>query len=142
MIEQCVVKKVKRGLAFVEVKRSDKCEGCKLCAFNKQNVMVVPALCSEQVAAGDVVTVQMPTKPVGAVALLIYALPLLGIVIGALIGLVGSWQLQLGLAAAGLVVGLAAIVPLERLYRKKSGVMPVVLPKSNEQQQQNINDGV
>lgn len=136
MTEQCTVKKIKRDIIYVELKRSDKCEGCKMCAFNKNNTMTVPALCKHPVAVGQTVTVQMPTKSAGAATLLIYAVPLLLTVLGAVIGLAGEWWLQLTLAGVGLAVGLAAIVPIERAYRKKSGVLPIVLG-TNEQDEQN-----
>ncbi len=127
MLEQCTVKKIKRDIAYVEIRRSDKCDGCKICAFNKRNSITVPALCDMPVEVGQTVTVEMPTKSVGSAALLIYALPLLGILIGAIIGLCGEWWLQLIIAAVGMALGLVLVVPIERMYRKKSGVLPVVI---------------
>ena len=127
MTEQCTVKKIKRDIVYVELKRSDKCEGCKMCAFNKNNTMTVPAVCKHEVSVGQTVTVQMPTKSAGAATLLIYAIPLLFTVIGAVIGLAGEWWLQLTLAAVGLAIGLLSIIPIERAYRKKSGILPIVL---------------
>lgn len=143
MLERCVVKKIKRGTVYVELRRSDKCEGCKMCAFGKQDVLVLPTVCDRSVTAGEEVTVKMPTQSAGAAALLIYALPLLGILIGALIGLVGEWQLQLSLAAAGLVAGLVAIVPLEHVYRRKAGILPVVINTNsdNDTEKQNTDNG-
>ncbi len=132
MTESCRVKKVRRGIIYVELNKSQKCDGCKMCAFGKNNTIVMPALCDLPVQVGQTVTVRMPIQSAGNAALLIYAVPLLTMLIGALIGLVGEWQLQLGLAAAGLVVGLAAIIPIERLYRKKSGALPVVIADISE----------
>ncbi|MDE6966658.1 MAG: SoxR reducing system RseC family protein, partial [Clostridiales bacterium] len=105
MTESCRVKKVRRGIIYVELNKSQKCDGCKMCAFGKNNTIVLPALCDLPVQVGQTVTVRMPAQSAGNAALLIYAVPLLTMLIGALIGLVGEWQLQLGLAAAGLVVG-------------------------------------
>ena len=94
MTEICTVKKAgKRGI-FVELKRGERCDGCKICAFNRKNTLVVPAKSDVHVKAGDTVVAEMPTVSVGAGALLIYALPLLFIVVGALIGLVGGLWLQ------------------------------------------------
>lgn len=127
MTEQCTVKKIKRDIVYVELKRSDKCEGCKMCAFNKRDAMTVPAVCKMPVKVGQTVTVEMPTRAAGAATLLVYAIPLLLMVVGAVIGLVGEWWLQLTLAAVGLAIGLAAIIPVERIYRRKAGVLPVVI---------------
>lgn len=135
MTERCTVKKVKRGYAYIELNRSEKCEGCGICAFNKRKSLVVPAVCDTVVSVGDQVTVEMPTKSVGADALLIYAIPLALMVIGAIIGLVGGLWLQIGLCAGGLILGLLTAFVLDKVYRKKSGVLPVVqsvIPKDED----------
>lgn len=126
MTEKCVVKKVKRGYAYIELTRSDKCESCGICAFNKKKSITVPAVIDRAVSVGDVVAVEMPLKSVGAASLLIYAVPLALMLIGALIGLVGGVWLQVGLTAAGLIAGLLFSFVLDRIYRKKSGVLPKV----------------
>ncbi len=126
MTERCIVKKVRRGYAYIELNRSDKCEGCGICAFNKRKSLTVPAVCNIPVSVGDSVTVEMPTRSVGAGALLIYAIPLALMLAGVLIGLVGGMWLQIGLCAAGLALGLFCAFVLDRLYRKKSGVLPTV----------------
>lgn len=127
MTELCTVKKIKRGTVYVEISRTDKCDGCKVCAFNGKKSVVVPTVCGIAVAVGDSVEVEMPTRSAGIASLSIYALPLLFMVIGAAIGLLGDWRLQMSLAAAGLVIGLACAWFTDRLYRKKSGVLPSVL---------------
>lgn len=127
MTEVCTVKKVKRDIAYVEIKRTEKCAGCNCCAFNNKNALVVPAKCDKKVSPGQSVIVEMPTRDVGAVNLLIYAIPLALILVGALIGLVGEWWLQLTLAAAGLVLGLLCAWLIDGAYRKKQGVLPVVI---------------
>lgn len=126
MTECCTVKKVKRGYAYIELNRSEKCEGCGICAFNKRKSLVVPAVCDTFVKVGDQVTVEMPTKSVGAGALLIYAIPIALMLIGAVVGLVGGLWLQIGLCAGGLILGLLLAFLLDKVYRKKSGVLPVV----------------
>lgn len=142
MTERCSVTKVKRGLAYVAINKSQKCDGCKMCAFGKNDVIIMPALCDIPVKAGQSVTVRMPTKPVGNAVLAVYALPLLAMVIGALIGLAGDWRLQLGLAAAGLIVGFAAVIPIERMYRKRSGALPVVISADSADEQKDRDGSV
>ncbi len=133
MLERCSVKKVKRGVAYIELVRSEKCDGCNMCSFNKKKSMTVPALCDADVRPGDIVSVEMPTKSVGAAALAIYAIPIVLMLLGALIGIVGGVWLQVGLVGAGLAAGLFAAFLIDRAYRKKAGVMPrivAVLEKS------------
>ncbi len=131
MTEDCVVKKIRRGYVYIELNRSEKCDGCNLCAFNKKKSIVMPAHCdkagAERVKIGSRVTVEMPTKSVGAASLLIYAIPILLLFVGAAIGLVGGVWLQIGLAAAGLVSGLAAAFAIDKIYRRKVGILPTVI---------------
>ncbi|MCH5351682.1 MAG: SoxR reducing system RseC family protein [Clostridiales bacterium] len=137
MLEQCVVKKVKRSVAYIELVRSDKCDGCNICSFNKKKAITVPALYDKSVKAGDTVTVEMPTESVGAASLLIYLFPIVLMAVGAAIGLVGSVWLQVSLAGAGLVLGLAASFITDKIYRRKSGVLPKIISvtdKTDEKQ--------
>ncbi len=131
MNELCKVKKVKRGYAYVELVRSDKCAGCGVCSFNNKKSIVVPAACDVRVEVGQTVRVEMPTVAAGAATLLIYAVPIALMLIGALVGLVGEWWLQLTLAAAGLALGLLCAHLIDRAYRKKSGVLPRVVAVIN-----------
>lgn len=129
MTEYTVVKKIKRGTVYIELNRSEKCDGCKICSFNNRKTIVVPTVCDIKVDVGNTVEVEMPTRSVGGASLLIFALPLLSMLVGALIGLVGEWWLQLSLCGAGLVVGLVLAYVLDRVYRKKIGVLPKVIRK-------------
>lgn len=126
MTETCTVKKITRGNVYVELVRKDECDGCKMCAFNNKKSIVVPAACGIAVDVGQTVEVEMPTRSPGAASLLIYAVPLLLILAGALIGLVGGVWLQIGLAACGLILGLVAAFLLDRAYRKMRGMIPTV----------------
>ena len=87
MREICTVKKVKRGCVYIELTRTERCDGCQMCAFNKRKSMTVPARTEISVDAGERVIVEMPTRAVGAGALAIYAIPLLLMV-------AGSWGLS------------------------------------------------
>ena len=127
MIEECVVKRVHRGYAYIELNRTEACDNCKLCAFNNRKSLVVPAKCNvADVTVGSRVIAEMPTESVGAAPLLIYAIPVILLFVGALIGLLGGVILQISLAAAGLVLGLAAAFVIDRIYRKKAGVIPTI----------------
>ena len=126
MTEICTVKKVRRGGVYVELTRKDECDGCKMCAFNNKKSIVVPAACTIDVTVGQTVEVEMPTRSPGAASLLIYAVPLLLILIGALAGYAGGLWWQIGLSATGLIIGLAVAYAIDRAYRKKSGMIPTV----------------
>ncbi|MCM1367470.1 MAG: SoxR reducing system RseC family protein [Roseburia sp.] len=128
MTERCIIKKRKRGVAYIEIERKDSCGGCNICSFNNKKSIVVPAVCEIEASVGQYVNVEMPTRSVGAASLLIYALPLLLCVIGAVCGyLCGEWWLQPVLAAVGLAIGIACAVCVDRAYRKRSGVLPKVV---------------
>ncbi|MCH5165716.1 MAG: SoxR reducing system RseC family protein [Clostridiales bacterium] len=132
MVEIGKVKRIKHGVAYVEIARNEKCGSCKLCAFGTRDSIVMPTIAGEKTSVGQTVAVEMPVKPVGSTALLIYALPLLFLIVGALIGLVGEWWLQITLAAVGLIIGFAAVIPIERYYRRKSGALPKIIEATNE----------
>lgn len=133
MTERCVIKKVKRGLAYIEITRNEKCDGCKMCSFNNKKSIVVPAVCKIPVEIGREAVAEMPTRAVGAASLLVYALPILFIALGALVGYAcGKWWLQPILAAVGLVSGLICAVVIDRAYRRRSGVLPTVLEMIEE----------
>lgn len=127
MNEFCKVKKVKRGYAYVELVKSEKCAGCNVCSFNNKKSIVAPAKCDIPVEVGQTVEIVMPTKSAGAATLLIYAVPLALMLAGALIGLIGEWWLQLTLAVIGLSIGLLCAHLIDRAYRKKAGVLPCVI---------------
>lgn len=131
MRELCTVKKVKRGCVYIELTRTEKCDGCRMCAFNKRKSMTVPARTEIDVRAGDRVIAEMPTRSVGAGALAIYAIPLLLMVVGALVGLVGEPWLQMTLCAAGLALGLLCAYLIDKAYRRRDGVLPTVVARAN-----------
>ncbi len=141
MIELCTVKKVSGKYCYIELVRNEKCESCKVCAFNRKEKIVVPAACGIAVEAGDTVECEMPTVSVGVGALLIYAIPIALILIGALIGLAGGVWLQIGLAGGGLVLGLAAALVIDRAYRRRPGVIPAVIRKVQSERRLAANDG-
>lgn len=127
MTEICTVKKIKHGVAYVEIKRNERCDCCKACAFNGKDTVVMPSKSDVPITVGDVVVVEMPTKSVGLSSLLIYALPLLLMFVGALVGLtVGVW-LQAVLAGVGIAVGLLLAWLIDRAYRNKDGYLPRIL---------------
>ncbi len=127
MTEVCTVKKVGKRYAYIELVRSGKCDGCKICSFNKRDKLTVPAVADINVAKGDTVVAEMPTKSVGIGSLLIYILPLALMIIGALIGLTGGVWLQVGLSGGGLCLGLVGAIPLDMLYRRRAGVLPRII---------------
>lgn len=130
MRELCTVKKVKRGCVYVELTRTEKCDGCQMCAFNRRKSITVPARSEIEVRAGDRVIAEMPTRAVGAGALAIYAIPLLLMVAGALIGLIGEQWLQITLCAVGLALGLLCAFIIDKVIRRRKGVLPTVVAKA------------
>lgn len=132
MIERGTVKKTARGIVYIELGKKVECEGCKLCAFGKSDSVIIPAACEKDVRAGQTVAVDIPDEPKGNAPLLIYAIPLLTMLAGALIGLVGQWWLQLTLSAVGLILGALILVPIDRAYRRRPGAVAKVTEIINE----------
>ncbi|MCH5163358.1 MAG: SoxR reducing system RseC family protein [Clostridiales bacterium] len=140
MTDVCTVKKIKGKLVYIELTRGEKCEGCQVCAFNKRESLVVPAVSNVEVHPGETVIAEMPTESVGVGSLLIYAVPLLLTVVGALIGLVGGLWLQVGLAAAGLGLGFLSAWLIDRAYRRREGVLPRIVGHYKQEQVQSTTD--
>ncbi len=132
MREISTVKKVKRGCVYIELTRTERCDGCQMCAFNKRKSMTVPARTEISVNAGERVIVEMPTRAVGAGALAIYAIPLLLMVAGALIGLIGELWLQIVLCAVGLALGLLCAFIIDKAYRRRKGILPTIVAKASD----------
>jgi len=55
--ETGTVNKIKGKLYYVKLSKSEKCEGCKICDFGKNNSITVPALSDVECGVGDNVVI-------------------------------------------------------------------------------------
>lgn len=126
MIEESVVKKVKGKLAYISLEKKAECNGCRCCAFGKNQIITIPALTDVTVKEGDKVRVIMPSKVIGAASFYMYALPLILILIGLLIGKRwGDFGMIIS-ALAALIISLPVVYFIDRLYRRKKKYMPLI----------------
>lgn len=117
MEEEAVVLEVKDKKAKVEIKRSESCRGCKLCSLNPGGMMVTEVEDPIGVKGGDRVQVEIPNKDFLKAALVLYFLPVSGLIIGALIG--SEFNSQLGIF--GGFIGLALSFVFVHYYDRKMG---------------------
>jgi positive regulator of sigma E activity len=127
MLEQGIVKKVKHNLAFVEIRRLEKCDGCKLCAFGGNKSVVWPSIMKTECRPGDSVILEMPQKTMAGSSVLLFLLPLalfsLGLVAGMFLSELFMVLFGFIFALSGAVISFCA----ERAVRLNPKYAPVVV---------------
>ena len=129
MTELGTVIKVKKGLAYVEIKRTAKCDGCKACAFGNNMSVVLPSLVERECAAGDTVVLKMPESSFAGASLILFLLPLALFFVGLLSGFMLGPYFMLLFGIIFLALGVALAVLFDRLLRRNPKYMPVVTEK-------------
>lgn len=120
--------KTKRKTAYVEMIKNSACNGCKACAFGASKKLVLPANNDLGATVGDTAVVALPPeKPVFSFVML-YALPLLTLLIGLFVtSAITDKSLFIALGAlVGLVVGFTAIFIPDKLYFSKKYSLRVI----------------
>lgn len=140
--ERARVLRVADGIAWVHCESQAGCarcaagEGCgggvfaRLLRGRLQELpLALPGPMADQVAAGDWVLVGLSTRAVQAASMLLYGLPLLGLVVGASAGdlWLGGDLAALAGAVAGLVAGFLAAHARARRLADDPGMAPVLL---------------
>lgn len=114
--------------ATVEIVRSAACEGCKACVFASKKRMKIPASNTVGAVVGDsVVLTPPPAKPMLAY-LILFGVPLALLIVGLLVPVAFTDKEPyyfIG-AAIGLLVGLAIVLALDRLYYSKKYLSKIV----------------
>lgn len=124
MTEVAKVVKVKGKRAFVLIEQTAKCEGCKMCSFNRNKQLIVPIENTLDAAVGDSVELLMPERaPVGA-SFIMYVVPLVLMLIGALLGSLINLYAQIGMAFGFLALGFLPAYFIDKYYAKKRGFSP------------------
>lgn len=107
-----------RGLVEIELVDAPRCRGCEgSCLWRRMpRAQRLELHCAKAVAVGDAVTVSLPAHYVLVAALMLYGVPLAGLLAGALGGaLVGSSDLAVLLGAvAGVALASVAAPSLKR----------------------------
>lgn len=121
------VDKIKGGLYYVKLSKSEKCEGCKVCDFGKNNSITVPALTDVQCEVGDTVVLRSPIKKTYINSFVMYLLPIVITVICAVIVYNITYSDLAVLISCGiaLAVSFLLVFILDKFIRNKNN-MPLI----------------
>lgn len=86
MLEEGVVSSVNQGKLIVNIKRHPACGACKACNMGEDRVMSLELDNSIDAHEGDKVKIELDDSIILKGALVVYGLPLLGLMIGILLG--------------------------------------------------------
>ena len=129
------VDKIKNGLFYVKLSKSEKCEGCKVCDFGKNNYITVPSLSEIDCSVGDSVVLRAPIKKTYLSSLIMYLMPIVIMIACAIIVYnVTHNDLHVLIACAvSLLVSFGLIFILDKAVRSKKNMPLIVrnLTKSN-----------
>jgi positive regulator of sigma E activity len=126
--ETGTVSKIKGKLYYVKLSKSEKCEGCKICDFGKNNSITVPALSDVDCNVGDNVIIRSPIKKTYLSSIVMYLLPIVVMLICAFVTFsVTNNDLAVLIACAiGLSVSFLIVFVLDKLIRNKNN-MPLII---------------
>ena len=114
-----LVVKVKNSVTHVKVNRAVECNGCKACMLaNVKKEIVLPASNNVSAKVGDNVIIALPKQRPAHTWLVLFALPLVTLLLGMLVGYVLNLSdLFVALCVVvGLILGLLAVFVLDRTY--------------------------
>ncbi len=122
------VVRLKGKSAYVEVERSQQCNGCKCCMFAAKKNVTFRAANEINAAVGETIVLKSPpTKPMTAY-LILFALPIVLLLAGLLIAaqIFQNELIVFAFALIGLSMGLLAVLALDRLYYSKKYTFRIV----------------
>lgn len=132
--ERGVVEKSSPEKAVVRIEQSSACATCEsrgACQVQNDKIFLVEVVNDLGAKVGDVVEISMPSGAVLKASLAVYALPVLGLIIGALAGgaLAGFLLVQPKTASllgggAGLALSIAVLRRLDRSVRSRPDYSP------------------
>lgn len=138
MTEECVVKSIKNGTAYISLAAKNGCGGCKACAFGRTSKVTIAALMDVECQEGDLVLVEMPKKDTTSLALLIFLIPLVFLVVGFFIGgILKSIAARLTSSFVFLVLSIPICWLIDKLIRKKRDYMPIIIKIISKKEQEN-----
>ncbi len=130
MTEECKVTKIKGGFAYIKLERSERCGGCKVCAFNNADSIEIPAICDVKCEKGDTVVVEMPQKQYVLAPLILFGIPLFLFLIGLIAGSALKAEiLMVVFAFSFAAIGLIAASLVDKLIRTNRVYMPVIVDR-------------
>ena len=122
------VDKIKNGLFYVKLSKSEKCEGCKVCDFGKNNHIIVPSLSEVECEVGDSVVIRAPIKKTYLSTLIMYVMPIVIMIVCAIIAYNVSHNDLDVLIACGtsLLLSFVLVFVLDKVVRNKKN-MPLIV---------------
>lgn len=128
MLEECIVNKIHKGIAFVGLSPSKDCGGCKACVFGKNKKKVdVPAIMEIECNEGDKVLVEIPQKEILAAPIYLYLIPLIMMLIGFIIGSFINIIIEIVLGFVLLFVAFVIIYLIDRFYFASKKYSPKII---------------
>jgi positive regulator of sigma E activity len=126
--ETGVVNKIKGKLYYVKLSKTEKCEGCKICDFGKNNSITVPALSDVECNVEDKVIIRSPIKKTYLSSIIMYLLPIVVMLVCAIISynITGNDLTVLITCVIGLVFSFIIVFILDKLIRNKNN-MPLII---------------
>lgn len=118
--EYGIVKSKKRGYYYVVIEKSAKCGACKACDFGNKSSIIIPCTSTKEVNVGDKVVVSSIQKRNYLSSFVLYFIPILFILIGALISdaITNNALVVLISCFVSAVAGVLAVAILDKLLRK------------------------
>jgi sigma-E factor negative regulatory protein RseC len=133
--EQGIVEKIASQRAVVRIQPSSACAGCEArgaCQVHGDKKLLVDVKNDLEAKVGDTVEISMPSGSVLKVSLLVYALPILGLILGALSGSVWAGAFHTPSTPASLIgggAGLAVSVMVLRYFDRSVRSKPDYSPQ-------------
>jgi sigma-E factor negative regulatory protein RseC len=110
MIENGVVNKIEKELAWVTMVKGEQCAGCTACkAFGEGSVEIV-ALNEPGAKPGDNVEIEINPKQVVKYSTIVFLLPVVSLIIGYFLGSSYLSLIGLSLEAAGIIGSLGLLI--------------------------------
>lgn len=132
--ERGTVEKTSTQKAFVRIERTSACAACESrssCHVQNNRDFVIEVSNELGAGAGDTVEISMPSGSVIKASLVVYLLPVLGLLLGALSGgalgpalEMNSTTASLAGGGAGLMLSITALKGLDRRVRSRPGYSP------------------
>lgn len=129
------VEKIKGNLFFVKLTKSQKCEGCKVCDFGKNNHITIPSLSEVDCNVGDEVVIRSPIRKTYLSSLIMYLMPIVIMLISAIIvhNIFKNDLYVLIACAVSLLLSFLLVFVLDKLVRNKKNMPLIIKNLSNKE---------
>lgn len=129
------VEKIKGNLFFVKLTKSQKCEGCKVCDFGKNNHIIIPSLSEVDCNVGDEVIIRSPIRKTYLSSLIMYLMPIVIMLISAIIvhNIFKNDLYVLIACAVSLLLSFLLVYILDKLVRNKKNMPLIIKNLSNKE---------